>query len=410
MAVTSPKHRFAAGLIACLGLICRMSDAVADEGDVFNFLAAQNLTHDSNVFRLAPTVDPNAVIGRSDKDDFSTVTTVGILADKRIGRQRLFGDATRTLVRYRRFDFLNYDVNAYRLNWDGEIGNDWQIKGRWSRDKALTSFGDFRSPTRNLETRRPRSLFVNYRVDSRWWLLAGVSASETSNSTAARRSLDAKSVTHEGGIQYRAPWGGVLGLTLRNRDGSYPNRAIGPFATADTRFEQEETELTFTHPYDGLSRVEARLAHVRRSYPNLSARDFSGPSARLAWTWVLRGGWSVTTTARRELVADEQLFSSYDVTKALSVAPRWVISGKTQIEASFERRLRYFLGDPGFFALPVAIPVRRDATNLYSASIVYAPLRSTTLRLSLSQDERVSSADGLAYQATTLFGSAQVVF
>jgi len=47
---------------------------------------------------------------------------------------------------------------------------------------------------------------------------------------------------------------------------------------------------------------------------------------------------------------------------------------------------------------------------LYSASIVYAPLRSTTLRLSLSQDERVSSADGLAYQATTLFGSAQVVF
>ena len=31
-----------------------MSDAVADEGDVFNVLAAQNLTHDSNVFRLAP--------------------------------------------------------------------------------------------------------------------------------------------------------------------------------------------------------------------------------------------------------------------------------------------------------------------------------------------------------------------
>src|SRR4029079_9936303 len=97
----------------CFALIAMVfaPSAHADEADAMHFVIGQDLTYDTNLFRLPSGASPPPALTGVDstsRSDFVSSTHVGIQFDRTYSRQRLRADITLThyaYLTYRTLDF-----------------------------------------------------------------------------------------------------------------------------------------------------------------------------------------------------------------------------------------------------------------------------------------------------------------
>src|SRR3990167_5311441 len=82
-------------------LLVHAPGAVANEGDVINLSAAITMMHDNNVFRLAPSANPVSY-GLEGRSDTITMASVGLNANRMLGRQQLIGNISFVDTGYQR--------------------------------------------------------------------------------------------------------------------------------------------------------------------------------------------------------------------------------------------------------------------------------------------------------------------
>ena len=75
------------GLLLAAPLLAPLP-AAALFNDRVEVFAAENITYDSNVFRLSKSLDPETVLGTSHKDDWLSTTQLGASADVPYSLQR----------------------------------------------------------------------------------------------------------------------------------------------------------------------------------------------------------------------------------------------------------------------------------------------------------------------------------
>lgn len=382
--------------------------ARADRGDVVNFSVAASQAHDDNVFRLAPTTDPLLAIGSPEKSDTTTTTTVGVTVDKTLGRQRLKLDTQLGAVRYRRFRLLDHEPNQIDATWQWQFGNRLHGELSGSRKQSMSGFGDFRTPVKNIKTLDSRNGSIYLRFGADWEGFVGAVRGVSENSNAAQITGDSRTETTETGLRYGPASGNWLRWKLRQTDARYPNQQFTAGGRVDNSYLQRDIETDGSWQLSGASRVSGMIGQSRRHHDDVPARDYSGPTGRIAWDWQPTGKSMLNVTARRSLSGNSDDVANYVVTRGLVVAPSWYPTAKTVVQLSLERSRRDFGGDPGFIL--TTAPKREDDIRATTLSASYAPHRALSLSLSVRDEKRDSNIAGLAYRDRTTYLSAQFSF
>lgn len=273
--------------------------------------AAQTVTHESNVRRLAD--DQAAPTGGSRSDIvLSTALLAGL--DQPVGRQRLYGNATLRSNKYQDNPVLDYEGYALRA------GLDWTTAGRLSgnvdlrADRGLrfaTDIGSSQVLERNVETSQQLATSVRVGVVTEFTAEATLEHRTVDYSAQAFEERENRQTTGTLGLRWRPSGGTVLGAGLRQVTGVYPRfgtDAAGNFL-AD-RYTRHGLDLVGGLDLSGASRVEARLTLGRTRYEQATQRGFSGATGSLSWDWRPTGKLRLLSRVSRDSGQDSYFSSS----------------------------------------------------------------------------------------------------
>lgn len=388
----------------------------ADEADAFNFFVGQTVTYDDNVFRISSSVTNEQLqtsqIGDSKRSDTVSTTYAGVTFDKLLSRQSLHADLSYNINRYTHYSGLDYNGLRANANWGWQLGN--YLKGTLSyeRSRTLIDYGSL-SPVDRKTSQADVNTYDRLYASADWWfhpvysLGAGYSHSNSSYSSEARLASEYDANAVELNAKFQPKTGNLIGLSLRQTKGNYPNRQVEPQigkVTIDNSFDQTDTEVNGDWRLTGQSRVFGRLGYTTRRHDQVTERDFSGVTGRLTYNWALDGKSSVNLSLRREIGGLEDTDASYVLTNGISLNPVWYPTSKISLSAKYDWSKRSYEGDPFSQA------VRKDTVNTASISSTYLPLRSLQLSLTLQHERRSSSREQADYRDNLASLSAQFSF
>lgn len=388
-------------------MLCVVAGTVqATEGDALKASVSSSISYDSNIFRLPDSVDAATLTGRSQRSDLITSIALGVAFDHVYGRQRVSAELRGKHNDFAEFDFLDnqsYDGRAL-VQW--QIGNDWSGELGYTRARALTSFGDFRLPVKNMQTSERPWLVAKYRLGASWSARAQVAQANAENSAAALRRNDREERTYEAGIDFLPATGNTIGAFVRHTDGNLPNRAVAGAAT--DKFGEDTIGSIFNWRLTGASVVSGYVGYTQRGYEAGTQRDFDGVSGRLAFDWLPTGKSRLTVAARRQVEPYEDTTTTYALTNAVSVSGNWDATAKITVSARAEYRGREFLGDTG--ASASGVRSREDTTRSIGGGIIFKAFRNVELAAGIGRETRSSSRALLDYSVNTASITAQVTF
>ncbi len=256
--------------------------------------ASQGFTHETNVYRVPGSTG----------DTYSTTTVFGGF-DQRIGRQRVFGDASVGLNRY--FDEKQLDNTSYAfglgLDWETVGGLSGDLDARWSQYLAApAASAGIPATTLNLADSRSISAAARWGGSSVLTLEGTVRHSSLDYSDAAY--VSSESSGNAGSLTLYYGKGGPLRLGIGARyDRTETPKAVFFPLTA----EYESNTLTGRHvdfhaDYDVSGRVTTNLllSYTRQRNSLIEASDFSGLTGRLAVVWQATGRIAVNAYVSRE--------------------------------------------------------------------------------------------------------------
>lgn len=399
---------FTIKLIALAGALASAAPAQALDRDRFTISPFASYAYDSNLFRVPDNFDPVLLGGETQRSDRIFSTGLRVALDYPVSRQRFIADARVTRNDFQNFTFLDNTATNARLLWRWQLGNEWSGDAGYTYNRALTSFGDFRVPVKNLESRHNPYLSARYQFAASGRLRAGISNITTDNSTAVRRPSDLEQTSYEAGFDYVPATGNLLGATARHTEGEYPNRNVGAGALFDNSFTQDDLEANVLWRLTGQSLVTGAVGYTTRKFDNTPQNDFDGPTGRVTWEYTPTGKLRFTTTLRREIVAYEDVASSHAVTDSLTVAADWAATARTLVGARFEHRKRDFLTDSA--VVVTGLPERSDTTKSLALTGTWKPYRYLELFLALAHEKRSSNVAQLDYDANTASFMVQLNF
>lgn len=276
---------------AAFAQVAAPTDAIGPYGGV-----SQSVGHDSNVFRVRDS-------DRKTPDVFF-VTSLLAGVNAPVGRQRFYADAALRFTKFQ--DVSQLDSEGYNLS----TGVDWETAGRLSGNvgvvarQSLAEFGVGGSAgSTELNLERAQELRASLVWGAEQVLGAEVAGSTSnvdySNNLAASQRLQQSSIS--AGLRYRPSAQLRLGVAARRTDGKYPDFfTAGPGAFAPLEYDRQDIDFTAVWIPSGFSSLDARLSSTRQDYTQDPARDFSGVTGELAWTYVPTGRLTFRTAVLRD--------------------------------------------------------------------------------------------------------------
>ncbi|MGE5466528.1 MAG: XrtB/PEP-CTERM-associated polysaccharide biosynthesis outer membrane protein EpsL [Ignavibacteria bacterium] len=397
-----------AALAATL-LLGAASPAWAFFDDRLQVIAGETVTHDSNVFRLSQSADPNAVLGSPQRGDTWYDTTLGFRVDAPISRQRIQAGMSWSALRYDHFKSLNHTDRNGNVNWLWQAGNQWSGLLGYNETHTIASFTNFTGPTPNPLTTKTLSATANFLIDPHWELQAIGSEMRQRNGLAARQANDIDLTSVQVGANYISTASNRIGVNVRQDDGRHPNlESVGAFQVNNNYVQRSMGAMT-DWTVTAKSHVAARVDYLRRDYDQFSNRDFSGVTFHAGYDWLATAKTSVSLIALREISASEDVQTGFVVVRGIALTPSYAFSEKLRATASLSSNIRDYKGDPGL-ATPTSFAGRVDHVHAASLSLTYQPMRTLTLLLSGQRETRSSNQPLLDYVSNLVEISARLAF
>jgi hypothetical protein len=407
------------GHAVALSLALACSGAWAQSSPYFIGLS-QTLGYDSNVLRLGlnDLTPPDFY-----KSDSSSTTTVLGGFDQRIGRQRVFANASLRDTRYDRnrvFDNQGYNLRS---------GLDWSTVERLSGSVSFSASRNlqrFNSAEigflreKNLETVRSLSTSFNLGLVTEYSLELSGGRTEVRNSLQ-QPSVQAREFTQDNaalGLRWQPSAITSVRLSVGATRGRYPKFRVlvdeqqQSNGFAADRFKRDDIELSASYRPTGASTLEAQISSGKTVYDLNSQRDFSGLTGRLAWNWQPTGKLSFTTAVTRDTGQDSYATAVFTLpatadysrkNTTLQIGSGYSVSAKVSLTAS----VVYFRGDL-VRTIDISIPnlpldaTGRDKVTQLRLGARWAPVRSAQLGCDLSnEDRRGEGALGVSLRGTT---------
>ncbi|KAF0161676.1 MAG: hypothetical protein FD157_4117 [Rhodocyclaceae bacterium] len=385
------KRHLPTTLAVSIGLLLTAAQAQAGRTLTLTYSLGAAVTHDANLFRLAPSVDPLTAIGSSDKSDTLTTTSIGVVADKELGIQRLKLDMQLGKSRYRQFRRLDNDHYQISATWHWALGRRLHGDLTSSRKTSLTGFDDSGLTTRNMNTLTTRSGSAYLQLAPDWDLFGVLSTNESANSAADRQAAGYVSHGTELGLRHSSPNGHQF--TLRRRQGR----------SAVVR--QEDVEASGTWAFSGISRLSGGLGRSRRQTEGVATSDSSGATGRLALDWTPSAKTQLNLAARQEISPAPNNYSTNTVVRGIALGAAWAPTAKTALQLSLDQSTRSYGADPTIGAAP-----REDRMRNTGLTFSYRPDSTLSLNLSLRDEARDSTLAQFTYRDRLATAAVQFAF
>lgn len=376
------------GLAALLPMLIIAPQAKADAEDTFLVTAGVSVLHDDNLSRT-----PSG----SAKADFIAVSTLGIKIDKPYSLQRFELDATLADHRYQNFSEKNFTALDYAAAWRWSLTPNFH--GDLSSERIEVSNSTNVNPQSGTHTDEKQRFDGVLEVSGSWRVLGGVSQSTRTNSEASGSEGDSRLDAAEAGLRYDFPSGSSLGYIARESRGDefsqvQPNPGV-------LRFNQHEDELRLIWPITAKTTIDARAAHVARTYADPDNRDYEGMVGNVNVNWHITGKTSLMAGVGHELSGYQSDDSRFISTERFTVSPLWQISEKTGLRGRYDYAWRDYRGGTSD---------RVDQQRTALIALEWKALRTLTVSASLQQDRRTSNLPGLDFKSTQAGIGAQLAF
>lgn len=383
-------------------------NAAGGEGDIASLSLGQSFIRDDNLFRLSDSADPQSLLGTGSRSDTISRTEALLKVDLPVSRQRFLIDVGLAHLRYDRFSFLNHDAYTSSGKWLWELGNRFRGDVILEQNKTLTGFTDFRRPVRNLGTYSRGSASGYYWFHPEWGVGGALGHVRSNNSSQVLADADNRNDIFEVGLQHKRPNGNELGFRVRRTDSTYPNRQDVNGRLVDNSFTQDEILLTGSWKVTAASTLSGYAGRSERSYDDVPERNFSTPTAKLSYDWIVDPRVTVNLSARRELSSVDDVNPTSLITRALGAGVIWAATPKINVEGRLERAKRDFRADVGVALL--GNTQREDKVRTATIAALYRALRSVQVSLSYTDERRDSNFADNQYKSNVILAGAQITF
>lgn len=349
------------------------------------FGVSETVTHDSNLFR--------AVDG-AEQADWLSLTALNLALDQPLGRQRLRGNASLNLSRYRDNDQLN---NA---GHDLQLQLDWETAGNLSGGLGVQStrqqyrYGfDSVQPFDGLNAESTQSAFARARWGGmgEWGLMAGVNTLRRDYSAASFAANELSQWSADVGGSYRPGPDLMFSLVTRHTEIARPD--VGALIGDD--LGRDDLELGAQWQASGASRFELSVARSNENHDQSADRQFWTGS--LAWNWAPSAKLKFSTRVLRDTAGSSGLSADPAAVAAGSQlrdaalwSAVWEVSAKVTVDAGVQWSKRRLSGVVGGNALTA-----EDRTLGLNLGARYSPTRSLELSCSVLNERREVDATSL---------------
>ena len=402
---SSPRRTGATGspvaLAVASGLLCLAGagPAAAFFNDQVEIWAAENITHDTNVFRISDKLGPGA-IGATQLSDTVYTTHLGITAGIELSQQRLEAAYTWYDSRYRYFKDLDFTGHTLRGAWNWKYD---QLSGvaAYTESEGLSSFSNIQAREKDLVLVRNGEIRGEWRATPRWLPNARVTVTHTEHSNIQRRVNDIEAASGELGIKYETPLENTFGAFARFERGRSPHTDL-PTAL-ENEYDQSSLGASVTWNLTGHSRFDGRAEYVRRSYVRFTDRDYDGPLFSGVLTWNPTPKTKVSFGALRQVGPPEDVTTSFVLVTGGYVRPQWEVTPKVLLQGNLEYNVWDYQGNPfsGDFT---------HRQRLAGASVQWKPWRRVFIQAGYNREVRTSTLPTGDYDVDVYFIEGRIGF
>jgi exopolysaccharide biosynthesis operon protein EpsL len=408
-----PPPRLVAA-VAAAALLFPAGDAFALFGDRLELFAQERVTYDDNVFRIARDVDPTPITGSQSKSDIYTTTTLGLNLNVPVSRQVFQGGWAWNILRFNKFDDLDYTGHEGRAVWLWRLGNDLSGQLGYNDTKAQAAFAGLGA--RVFDPVRTKTAYGNavYNLTPSWRLSAGAADTTQRHQVDTRKLNDANIRTGNLGLAYVNAAANEIGVTTTREEAEYPNRDFVPgLSVVDNRYRQNGAGVFTEWQVTGQSHLSARVLRIRREYEQLPERNFDATVGRIAHDWVYSGRLTMSTILRREVAPVDDLASNVALARGITFAPTYRLTEKASLLGSYDWVRRRYLQDPGITTTdPLIVSVRPAGTEdrlwILALSLAYRYNRTLTFLTTYSHEDRTATYQFGDYRANVVFVQARI--
>ena len=409
----------AAALLAALP-----QPALALFGDRLELWAAQNVTYDSNVFRISDALDP-ASIGALGRSDTSYTTHVGAMLRVPWSLQRFEADLDWYRTRYDTFDDLDFTGHRARLAWAYNVQNRLTGVASINDTRGLSSFRNIQAREKDVVRARQADLTAAWLATPRWRGDGRVVAVETEHSNPLRKIDDIESAAVEGGVSYVTPRENLFGASARFERGRSPDGVpltlfppgggfpVPPGITFDNKYRQWAVGVTATWNATAHSRFDGRAEWLDRQYDQFTARNYRGPALRAVYTWAPTVKTAIAFGALRDFAPPEEIQSSRVIVTGAYIRPKWTPTEKITVQGNLEYNVWDYKGGvaPGSLGVPpTVVGDFEHKVRMIGASVQWQPFRRILLNAGYNYEKRTSTLRFGDYDVDVVFVEGRVGF
>lgn len=388
LGVCSMCHYFVRVLVLFVFISTLNSVLAAEENaDVYAF---SKLSRVSNLFRLADDTEALNVLGTTNRDD--TLTTIGVGGHLKIpvSRQRytIAGELRRT--NYNSFDQLDNSNGEIKAIWDWQVGSLWSGQLGYDYREAISDFTEFQQQVKDTQKRNRAYFSGTFHFHPRWWATVGLDTFDTSFDR--RSTLDRRESSVFGEVLFATRADTRVGISVRETNGDLNAlEDIDPGASTqfiNNDYDESVINAVAIWEVSGISTLRAELGRTKRDHDQVSGRDFSGVTGRVAYQRQVSGKTDVEISVFRGTTTRDEV-SSLVVTQGFSIKPQWRITPKLR----FDGTLSYEEGDfEGSASDAVNFnAVRRDEVARFRGSLNYQFKRKISFFVGINNESRDSN-------------------
>ncbi|HJR69767.1 MAG TPA: outer membrane beta-barrel protein [Gammaproteobacteria bacterium] len=380
--------------IAACALFLTGGDAVALFDDRLEVVVGQSATHDDNVFRLARGVDPVTALGTSDRSDTYHATSLGLKFDVPQASHRYRGDLGVDRYQFERFSNLELEGHHGSFDWTFSGVDALTSRLGYLESRTLASLsniqGGAQSTAPNFIDYRRTYAEASYEITPRWAFRAELGRGAQENSASLYTLSDMSVKTQDLELVYATPAGTRIGLDTRFVAASLPNRQLVGLQAIDNSYDERHSSVFIEWQTSRHSRLDARFGRVHRGYEDLAARNHTGSTYSVAYSWQPVDALTLTAIGQRGISTTEEVNVGHVLMETVGLRSHWRHADRVELTLDLERGDRVYRGDP-VFALGL-VPQRSERVSVKAVGALLHLTPIVTLDFRWRNERRSANA------------------
>ena len=357
--------------------------------NTYVLFAAEQLTHDDNLYRLPTGADLSALASPH-------ATRADLIDSVSAGTDLHWSQSQQTVNLHVRLDDNRYDDNDNLDNTStqDDLAWNWRLGERLSGDagasyyRALTNFAGIDYDALDMVGRTDWYASARYRLGAPWTLFGGLDGAHTTLSAAPESIYDFHSTSTIAGLEFSSPSGNALSAEYRNTSARFPQVFVLNGQPFNSNYDENTALATLKYALTAATELQADAGYLRRTYPASAFAAFSGSIAHVSLDWQPSAALEVVLAGRHELKAYVDSEADYFVSNGATLEPGWKPAPALTLSVAFSYESHDYLGTSPS-ALTYA--ARRDTVVTQEARLTYTPAPFITAALAYQYVRRDSN-------------------